>query len=68
MAEIELLTVEQVAKYLKVSEQTIFSWINKGILPAVKIEKTIRINRTDLDEFIKTRSTLSQKAKNNSTE
>jgi excisionase family DNA binding protein len=47
-----LYTVEEVAKYFNVSEQSIFSWIKQGELPAIVFKKTIGIRWEDLQEFI----------------
>lgn len=50
MAE-EYLTLEECASLLKVSDRTIRRWIEKGILPALKVEKTVRILRSELDRL-----------------
>lgn len=47
----EYLTLEECASILKVSDRTIRRWINKGSLPALKIEKTIRVLKSDLDRL-----------------
>ena len=46
----ELLTVAEAAKTLKVSPFTVYRWIAKGTLPAVRFSrKVIRIRRSDLE-------------------
>jgi len=47
----ELLSVEDVARILKISRSTIQRWCHAGKLPAVKIGKAYRIRRGDLDRW-----------------
>ena len=46
------LTVQEIAKRLKVGEQTVRRWIKKGILPAIDILGVYRISEADFQEFI----------------
>lgn len=48
----ENLTVKETANLLKVSEQSIHSYIKKGFIPAKKIGRILLINRTDLDNSL----------------
>ena len=32
------MTIEDVSKYLRVSERTVYDWAQKGILPGEKLE------------------------------
>lgn len=41
----EILTVQEVANYLKMSRSTIWRWCNKGTLPAFKVGRSWRIRR-----------------------
>ncbi len=50
-----LLTVQEVADYLRVSRVTVWRWCKHGVIPAFRIGRTWRINRADLPGFIKTR-------------
>jgi excisionase family DNA binding protein len=43
-----LMTVKEVAAYLKVSRVTAWRWCQRGIVPAFRIGGTWRIRRTDL--------------------
>ena len=49
----EIMTVEEVAAYLKVSKNTVRRWCVKGKLPAFKIEREWRIYREDLERVIR---------------
>jgi len=49
----ELLTVEEVAKRLKVDEETIRRWLRVGNLKGIKISETAwRIKDTELEKFL----------------
>lgn len=51
MAADEFLTTRQVAELLKLSEATVRKWCREGRLPAVKLGKSYRIRRSDLDRL-----------------
>ncbi len=55
--EQDFLTVEQVAKNLLVSEETVRDWIKKKQLAAYKVGRDYRINRTDYEKFLRERRT-----------
>lgn len=45
------LTVRDVSGLLKVSEKTVYRWINQGILPAYRVSDQYRFNRAELLEW-----------------
>ncbi|MBI2607091.1 MAG: helix-turn-helix domain-containing protein [Deltaproteobacteria bacterium] len=47
-----LMTVEELAKYLKIKPDTIYKKVRKGELPAIKLGKLIRFPRELIDEWI----------------
>lgn len=49
----EILTVEEVAIYLKVSQGTIRRWCLRAKIPAFKIEREWRIYKKDLERVIR---------------
>ncbi len=53
----EYLTVEQIAKELGLSEETVLRWIRRKELKAYKLGKTYRVNRKDYQEFLDQRYT-----------
>ncbi len=57
MQEDEFLTLEEIAKRLKIKEFTVRDWARKGILPAYKFGKTYRVKKTDYEEWEKKRRT-----------
>ena len=61
--EEELLTVEEVAKHLRVDERTVRRWINKGDLIAIDLGRGYRISRANLNDFKQRRQTDQRKDK-----
>lgn len=51
MAE-EYLTVDEVAKRLKVTRQAVYNWINEGRLQAVKAGRSTRIPESSVKAFL----------------
>jgi len=49
MSEYDLLTVTEVANYLRVSDNTIRAMIRQGKLPALKVGREYRVKRADID-------------------
>mgnify|MGYP006285779723 CR=1 FL=1 len=50
--EREILTMEDVAEYLQVSERTVYDWVLKGNIPAGKIGGTWRFRRTEIEKWL----------------
>lgn len=48
----EIMTVNEVAEYLKISEVTTYKLVQEGKMPAFKIGRHWRVKRSDLSEFI----------------
>ena len=52
-AEREILTLSEVAEYLKVAERTIYRLAGARKLPAFKVGGSWRFAKADIDEWIK---------------
>jgi len=48
----KLLTPEQVAERLQVTERTVYGWLRHGKLPALKLGRLWRIRPDDLETFL----------------
>jgi excisionase family DNA binding protein len=48
----EYLTVAEVAGILKLNQQTVRNWIDRGELPALRVGRRVRILRTDFDALL----------------
>ncbi len=53
----DMLTVEEVAKELRVDPKTVRRWIQRGELVAIDIGREYRIKRRALNDFISRRET-----------
>jgi PTS system nitrogen regulatory IIA component len=49
------LTVREVSGLLRVSEKTVYRWINQGVLPAYRVNDQYRFNRAELLEWATSR-------------
>jgi len=47
----EIMTIEEVAKYLKLKPQTIYTWAQNGKIPAAKIGKEWRFRKDIIDTW-----------------
>ena len=54
----EILTIKQVAEYLKVTERTIYRLAAVKKIPAFRVGGTWRFSRADIDSWIKQQSTV----------
>jgi len=45
------MTIEEVAKYLKLKPQTIYTWAQNGKIPAAKLGKEWRFKRAVIDKW-----------------
>lgn len=51
----EIMTIEEVAAYLRVSERTVYDWAQKGDLPGGKLGTTWRFKREDVEHWVNSR-------------
>lgn len=54
----EILTIKQVADYLKVTERTIYRLAAAKKIPAFKVGGTWRFSRADIESWIREQSSL----------
>lgn len=54
--EFTIMTVREVAKYLRLSEAKVYRLVNAGLLPGMRIGKTWRFRKDILDEWLVERS------------
>jgi len=55
MVEDAILTIEEVAKYLRVSERTVYDWAQKGEIPSGKIGTVWRFKKTEIEQWVNDR-------------
>ncbi len=49
----DVMTVSEVAEYLRVNPQTVYRKAKAGALPAVRIGRAIRFRRSELEEWLR---------------
>jgi PTS system nitrogen regulatory IIA component len=52
MEDHDILTIDEVALYLRVSERTIYDWANKGSIPCGKLGTTWRFKREEVEKWV----------------
>ena len=52
---VEIMTIQDVAKYLRMNEATIYRYIQEGKLPAARMGRNYRVRREDVDKFFDAR-------------
>jgi excisionase family DNA binding protein len=53
-SEPEILTIEEVAQYLRLKPQTIYKWAQEKRIPAAKLGKEWRFRRSIIDRWLDT--------------
>lgn len=52
MKETEIMTIEEVARLLRVSERTVYEWAQKGEIPAGKLGSSWRFKRAEVERWV----------------
>ncbi|MDR0376348.1 MAG: PTS sugar transporter subunit IIA [Spirochaetaceae bacterium] len=55
MIDDNILTIDEVAKYLRVSERTVYDWAQKGEIPAGKIGTVWRFKKQEIERWVNDR-------------
>ncbi|MCL2138692.1 MAG: PTS sugar transporter subunit IIA [Treponema sp.] len=55
MEQDEIITIEEVAKYLRVSERTVYDWAQKGEIPSGKIGTIWRFKKSEIIQWVNER-------------
>lgn len=58
--EDDILTIEEVAKYLRVSERTVYDWAQKGEIPAGKIGTVWRFKKVEIERWVNDRLSMNR--------
>ncbi len=57
MVDDEILTVKELAAYLKIAEKTAYRFVSGGILPGFKVGGAWRFRKSEIDQWTKEQST-----------
>lgn len=52
MEKVNLMTIEDLAEYLKVSRRTIYDWLKHNKIPALKIIGQWRFQQNKIDDWM----------------
>lgn len=52
MADDEILTVKELAEYLKIAEKTAYRFVSEGKIPAFKVGSAWRFRKAEIDRWI----------------
>lgn len=52
MADRELMTIVEIADYLRVKKRTVYEWLKKGKIPAIKTVGQWRFKKTQIDHWL----------------
>jgi excisionase family DNA binding protein len=59
----EFLTVAEIARILKLNQQTVRNWIDQGTtLPALHVGRRVRVRRSDFDALVERGRTAPKRA------
>jgi len=56
----DILTIDEVAKYLRVSERTVYDWAQRGEIPSGKIGTVWRFKKTELERWVNERLSVNK--------
>lgn len=57
----DIMTMKEVAEYLKLNEKTAYRLTSEGKLPAFKVGGSWRFQKSEIDQWIKEQSNTNQK-------
>jgi len=66
MLDEEIFTLDEVAKYLRVSDRTVYEWAQKGEIPAGKIGTVWRFKKSELEQWVNNRLSVNKPGTQNS--
>jgi excisionase family DNA binding protein len=58
----EIMTLQEVAEYLKISERTLYGYAQKGLLPGIKIGSAWRFRKGDVDSWLDDQKKLTEQS------
>jgi len=53
----KLLTVEEIAEYLKLRPSTIYQWTHQGFIPHIKLGSRVRFRVSQIERWLESRAT-----------
>ncbi len=63
MTEEDILTLQDLAAYLKIAEKTLYGYAQKGTIPGIKIGSAWRFRKADIDAWLEDRRKLTESSR-----
>lgn len=61
MTSSRLLEIEEMSRFLGVSESTLYGWVNQKRIPFIKVGRLVRFNAEEIENWLKERSVAERK-------
>jgi excisionase family DNA binding protein len=58
----EILTLQEVATYLKLAERTVYGYAQKGLVPGIKVGSSWRFRKADIDRWLDEQRRLTEQS------
>ena len=58
----EIMTLQEVSDYLKIAEKTLYGYVQKGIVPGIKIGSAWRFRKSDIDGWLDDQRKLTEQS------
>ncbi|MCM8626280.1 helix-turn-helix domain-containing protein [Accumulibacter sp.] len=63
ISEEDILTLQELSAWLKISERTLYGYAQKGIIPGIKIGSAWRFRRVDIDAWLDEQRKLTESSR-----
>ena len=63
MTDEEILTLQELSAWLKITERTLYGYAQKGIIPGIKIGSAWRFRKADIDAWLEEQRKLTESSR-----
>lgn len=64
MTEKRLFNIEELTQYLSIPKATLYTWTHQKKIPFIKIGRSIRFDKAEIDEWVNLRRVCGQASQN----
>lgn len=58
----EIIRPDELAKGLKVAQGTVYAWVDRGLIPHIRLERCIRFDPAEIREWLEKKRQVARKA------
>jgi excisionase family DNA binding protein len=58
----EIIRPDELAKGLKVAQGTVYAWVDRGLIPHIRLERCIRFDPAEIREWLEKKRQAARKA------